>query len=118
MNTTEDREMTQAEEEWFAEIEEAGYDGGAVGAYRDNVGEEYTPLSDWRDWIDQFEEAYQGEMDTREFAEQLAEEEISNYSYNSEAKDFISMYFDYEKFERDLFLGDYWESKGYIFRSI
>ena len=74
MNTTEDREMTQAEEEWFAEIEEAGYDGGAVGAYRDNMGEHYTPLSDWRDWIDQFEEAYQGEMSTRDFAEQLADE--------------------------------------------
>lgn len=113
MNTTEDREMTQAEEEWFAEIEEAGYDGGAVGAYRDNMGEHYTPLSDWRDWIDQFEEAYQGEMSTRDFAEQLADELIL-----PDVPENIRHYFDYEKFERDLFLGDYWESKGYIFRSI
>ena len=114
MNTMEDREMTQAEEEWFAEIEEAGYDGGAVGAYRDNVGEQYTPLSDWRDWIDQFEEAYQGEMTTREFAEQLADEAF----IPADSPQWVFTYFDYEKFERDLFMGDYWESNGYIFRSI
>ena len=114
MNTMEDREMTQAEEEWFAEIEEAGYDGGAVGAYRDNVGEQYTPLSNWRDWIDQFEEAYQGEMTTREFAEQLADEAF----IPADSPQWVFTYFDYEKFERDLFMGDYWESNGYIFRSI
>jgi len=115
MNKTDDREMTQAEEEWFTEIEEAGYDGGAVGAYRDNVGEEYTPLSNWRDWIDQFEDAYVGEMSTRELAEQLADETLLSDPAISQ---WVVTYFDYEKFERDLFLGSYWESNGYIFRSI
>jgi len=110
--------MSQAEEEAVMAIEEAGHDLGAVRAYRDNVGESYTPLLEWEDWIDQFEEAYQGEMDTREFAEQLADEEILSHAYNTEARDFISMYFDYEKWERDLFMGDYWERDGYIFRSL
>jgi hypothetical protein len=110
--------MSQAEEEAVMAIEEAGHNLGAVRAYRDNMGEQYTPLLEWEDWIDQFEEAYQGEMDTREFAEQLADEEILSHAYNTEARDFISMYFDYEKWERDLFMGDYWENDGYIFRSL
>lgn len=110
--------MSQAEEEAVMAIEEAGHDLGAVRAYRDNVGESYTPLLEWEDWIDQFEEAYQGEMCTESFAEQLADEEIATYSFNTEAKNFITMYFDYEKFERDLFMGDYWENDGYIFRSL
>lgn len=118
MQDIQDREMTQAEEEFFAEIEEAGHNIQAVQAYRENMGETYTPLASWEEWISGFEDSYQGEMDTREFAEQLAEEEIANYSYNTEARDFISTYFDYEKYERDLFLGDYWESNGFIFRSI
>jgi hypothetical protein len=103
--------MSQAEEEAVAAIEEAGHDLGAVRAYRDNMGEQYTPLLEWEDWIKQFEEAYQGEMDTREFAEQLADE---FFDLNSP----LGNYFDYEKWERDLFLGDYWENDGYIFRSM
>lgn len=113
MNALQDREMTQAEEEFFAEIEEAGHDIQAVQAYRDNMGEQYTPLNEWENWIGGYEEAYQGEMDTREFAEQLADELIlPNIPEN------IRYYFDLEKYERDLFLGDYWENKGYIFKSI
>jgi antirestriction protein len=103
--------MSQAEEEAVMAIEEAGHDLGAVRAYRDNMGEQYTPLLEWEDWIDQFEEAYQGQMDTREFAEQLADE---FFDLNSP----LGNYFDYEKWERDLFLGDYWENDGYIFRSM
>lgn len=116
MQDTQDREMTQAEAEFYAEIEEAGHDIQAVGAYRDYIGEDYTPLASWEDWIGQFEESYQGEMDTREFAEQMAEEmfPISTTQEN----DFLVRYFDYEKWERDLFMGDYFESNGYIFRSI
>lgn len=106
--------MNQAEEEAVAAIEEAGHDINAVRAYRDNVGESYTPLLEWEDWIDQFEEAYQGEMDTREFAEQLAEEFFDLGNSDSP----LAPYFDYEKWERDLFMGDYWENDGYIFRSL
>jgi antirestriction protein len=115
MNATQDREMTQTEAELFAEIEEAGHDIEAVQAYRANMGEQYTPLSDGRDWIDQFEEAYIGEMSTREFAEQLADETLLS---DPSISQWLVTYFDYEKFERDLFMGDYWENKGYIFRSI
>ena len=109
---------SQAEEEWVQEIEDAGHDLGAVAAYRGNVGEEYTKLSEWEDWIGDFEESYQGEMSTHQFAEQLAEDSIIAYAYNPESKDFITQYFDWEKFERDLFMGDYWENDGYIFRSL
>ena len=109
-----DREMTQAEAEFYAEIEEAGHDIRAVGAYRDYVGEDYTPLEKWEEWIGQFEDSYQGEMDTREFAEQFADECMGFESF----PDWVQTYFDYQKFERDLFLGDYWESNGFIFRSI
>jgi antirestriction protein len=103
--------MSQAEEEAVTAIEEAGHNLEAVRAYRDNVGESYTPLLEWEDWIGDFEEAYQGEMDTREFAEQLADE---FFDLNSP----LGNYFDYEKWERDLFLGDYWENDGHIFRSM
>ena len=106
--------MSQAEEEAVMAIEEAGHNLNAVRAYRDNVGESYTPLLEWEDWIDQFEEAYQGEMDTREFAEQLAEEFFDLGNSDSP----LARYFDYEKWERDLFMGDYWERDGFIFRSL
>lgn len=106
--------MSQAEEEAVMAIEEAGHNLGAVRAYRDNVGESYTPLLEWEDWIDEFEEAYQGEMDTREFAEQLAEEFFDLGNSDSP----LAPYFDYEKWERDLFMGDYWENDGFIFRSL
>ena len=108
-----DYTMSQAEEEAIASIEEAGHDINAIRAYRDNIGEQYTPLLDWEDWIGDFEESYQGEMDTREFAEQLAEEFIP-----ADGPQWVFTYFDYEKFERDLFMGDYWENDGFIFRSI
>lgn len=115
MQDTQEREMTQAEAEFYAEIEEAGHDIQAVGAYRANVGEEYAPLDKWEEWISDFEDAYQGEMTTREFAEQLADETLLS---DPSLSQWIISYFDYEKFERDLFMGDYWESNGYIFRSI
>ena len=109
-----DREMTQAEAEFYAEIEEAGHDIQAVGAYIAHIGEEYAPLAKWEEWIGDFEESYQGEMTTEEFATQLAEEMFLGVDLPK----WVEMYFDYQKFERDLFLGDYWESNGFIFRAI
>ena len=94
-------------------IEEAGYKLDAVRAYRDNVGESYTPLLEWEDWIAQFEEAYQGQGNTAIFAAELADEIMP-----ANSSDFLVRYFDYDKFERDLFLGDYWERDGFIFRSL
>lgn len=107
------QEATQAEQEFLNEIEEAGHDLSAIEAYRDNVGEQYTPLNEWENWIGEFEEAYQGEMSTREFAEMLADDVII-----PDLTEVAARYFDYEKWERDLFMGDYWENKGYIFRAI
>jgi antirestriction protein len=107
--------MSQAEEEAVMAIEEAGHNLGAVRAYRDNVGESYTPLLEWEDWIDQFEEAYQGEMSTEDFAAQLADD---CYLGGEDVPQWVVTYFDYEKWERDLFMGDYWENDGYIFRSM
>ena len=107
--------MSQAEEEAVSAIEEAGHDINAVRAYRDNIGEQYTPLLEWEDWIGDFEESYEGEMSTREFAETLAD---TLYLDDSSLPQWITTYFDYEKFERDLFMGDYWENNGFIFRSI
>lgn len=107
--------MNQAEEEAVTAIEEAGHNINAVRAYRDNVGESYTPLLEWEDWIDDFEEAYQGEMSAEDFAAQLADE----LGFLDEmARINIAQYFDYQKWERDLFLGDYWENDGFIFRSL
>jgi antirestriction protein len=107
--------MSQTEEEAVMAIEEAGHDINAIRAYRDNVGESYTPLLEWEDWISDFEESYQGQMTTREFAEQLAEE-IG--FINELARINLAGYFDYEKWENDLFMGDYWENDGFIFRAI
>ncbi len=107
--------MSQAEEEAVTAIEEAGHDLGAVRAYRDNVGESYTPLLEWEDWIGDFEEAYQGKESTSDFAAQLADD---LGFLDDMARINLAQYFDYEKWERDLFLGDYWENDGYIFRSL
>jgi antirestriction protein len=115
MTTTTEREMTQAESELFAEIEEAGHDIQAVQTYREWVGEEYSKLEEWESWISDFEEAYQGEMSTEDFAEQLAND---LYLSGKDVPQWVVIYFDYEKWERDLFMGDYYESNGFIFRSI
>ena len=123
MNDTAQREQ-ELEEAGYDQICEAGFDIEAVQAYRNNCGLSYTPLYSanpdgtiheaWQDWIGEFEESYQGEMSTEDFASQFADECMGFNSY----PDWVQTYFDYEKFERDLFMGDYWESNGYIFRSI
>lgn len=110
----ETREEIKTEIQLWEEIEQEGHNREAVEAYRSNIGAQYTPLESWGDWIGEFEEAYQGEMDTREFAEQLADEVMGFDAF----PDWVSTYFDHEKFERDLFMGDYWESNGFIFRSL
>ena len=107
---------SQSEEEWVQEIEEAGHNLDAVRAYRDNIGEAYTPLDKWEEWISDFEEAYQGEMSTEDFAAQLADEMMPTSTTHE--NEWLVRYFDYDKWERDLFMGDYWENDGHIFRSL
>lgn len=67
------------------------------------------------DTKEQFEEAYQGQYNsTSDFTEQLVDE----LGYLDQMPENIRYYFDYDKFERDLFISDYWESNGHIFRNI
>ena len=88
------------------------YDEGAILAFANNGS---YKLAEYEDWISDFEEAYQGEMSTEDFASQLADE---LYLSDNSIPNWVTIYFDYEKFERDLFMGDYWESNGFIFRSV
>jgi antirestriction protein len=67
---------------------------------------------DITDIIEQFEESFQGEISESNFAYDMAKEMIGEQS------EFILSYFDYDKFERDLFSSDYWSTDGFIFRNI
>lgn len=60
--------------------------------------------------IKSFQDDYQGKYDNEEdFAYEIVEELY-------DLPDFAKTYFDYEKFARDLFIGDYWYEKGYVFQ--
>jgi antirestriction protein len=62
------------------------------------------------DLISSFEDEYQGEYkDEEDFAYDIVEQ-----CY--ELPEFAKTYFDYEKFARDLFIGDYYYEDGYVFR--
>jgi len=129
MNTDTQQRETELEAQAWQEIEDAGHNVPAVEDYRDNMGHAYTPLYKadedgeavmaWEDWISDFEDAFTGSDDAKGYAEELADEMIAEYSYANPASDFFSAYFDYAKWERDLFLGDYWTgSNGYVFRNL
>lgn len=62
--------------------------------------------------IDKFDEKYCGKYDS----EAAYAEEIVNECYSEELSDFAKMYFDYEKYARDLFVTDYLYENGYVFR--
>lgn len=67
--------------------------------------------ADATDLVSSFEDEYQGEYDDEEdFAYQIVEE-----CY--ELAEFAKSYFDYAKFARDLFCGDYWMEDGFVFRA-
>ncbi len=84
--------------------------GAAFAAYANNVGGDYATAEG-------FEESYQGEWDSEEaFAENLADETM-------EIPERLSFYFDYEKFSRELFMGDYYSARNdkhnvYVFSNI
>ena len=102
-------QMKDLQMDIVADIEKAGHDPLAVLSYSANHG--YT-FANWSEWITEFEESFQVESSTADFAQEIADEMLTAYPQ------FVTTYFDYDKFERDLFLGDYWESNGFIFRSI
>lgn len=67
----------------------------------------YYQWSEWANWCDDFEEAFAGSYgSTMEFTEQLVEET----GMLEGMPDHLVQYFDYEKYDRDLFMGDYWAS--------
>ncbi len=68
---------------------------------------------DFKDSFSQFEEAYCGEQSPSDFTYDLVEEMMT-----SDAPDFLTRYFDYDKFERDLFMTDYTEIDGHIYRNL
>lgn len=67
--------------------------------------------ADANDLVSSFKDEYQGKYDDEEdFAYQIVEE-----CY--ELPEFAKSYFDYAKFARDLFCGDYWMEDGFVFRA-
>jgi antirestriction protein len=85
---------------------------GALSAWVDN-SPTYYKWEEWEDWISDFEEAYCGEWNSeQEFADNIADETIT-----PDLPEIAQLYFDYNKFSRDLFMGDYWSSNGYVFRN-
>jgi antirestriction protein len=64
--------------------------------------------------LDQVEEAYSGQFNSDEdFAYDLME----STGDLSQIPESLRFYFDYEKFARDLMMGDYFSSNGYYFRN-
>jgi len=75
----------------------------------------YYKWEEWQDWISDFEDAYSGEWNSeQEFAEDLA----INTGLLDGVPDHIQIYFDWEKWTRDLFMTDYWSYDAYIFRNL
>lgn len=60
--------------------------------------------------VGKFREEYQGRYDSQE---DFAYEHIESCY---ELSEFAKTYFDYDKFARDLFVTDYWEDGGFVFR--
>lgn len=61
------------------------------------------------DLVNRFKDLYVGKYDDEEdFAYEIIEE-----CYD--LSDFAKMYFDYEKFARDLFMGEYYFEDGFVF---
>ncbi len=81
----------------------------AFGVWLDNMSNDIAN-KDIADLIESFEDDYQGEYkDEEDFAYEIVEE-----CYD--LPEFAKTYFDYEKFARDLFIGDYWYENGFVFR--
>ena len=67
----------------------------------------YYQWDEWANWCDDFEEAFAGSYgSTMEFTVQL----VDDTEMLAQMPEHLMQYFDYEKFDRDLFMGDYWAS--------
>lgn len=65
------------------------------------------------DVFDNFRDAYEGEFDSEE---EFAEHVVDECGMLDSMPENIQMYFDYEAYARDLFLGDFTFWNGYVFR--
>lgn len=75
-----------------------------------NHGSHDITTKDITDLIHSFEDDFQGEYkDEEDYAYEIVDE-----CYD--LPEFAKTYFDYAKFARDLFMGDYWFEDGYVFR--
>lgn len=75
-----------------------------------NHGSHDITNKDITDLIRSFEDDFQGAYDDEEdYAYEIVDE-----CYD--LPEFAKTYFDYAKFARDLFMGDYWFEDGYVFR--
>jgi len=87
----------------FIEVRDSDKDHEAIAAFIDWYGS-------WDE--EKFDESYNGQFDSEmEFAQQLADD----LGYLDQMPESIRCYFDYEKFARDLFIGDYYYSDGHVF---
>ena len=98
-------------------IKENNWEGisyeGALEAWVAN-SPTYYKCEELENWISDFEESYSGEWNSEEeFADDLA----VNTGLLDGVPDNIQLYFDWDKWTRDLFLTDYWFSNGYVFRN-
>lgn len=74
-------------------------------------------VTDFEELLDKARERNCGRWDSfRDFADTIADEEISNHSCGKTIE-FFERYFDYEAFARDLECDYYVSDNGYIFRS-
>ena len=80
----------------------------AFEVFMDFYSGNYEEISDL---VSKFDDRYQGEWDSEEdFAEQLFDE-----CYAHDIPENLRYYIDYEKFARDLFMGDYYYENGFVF---
>ncbi len=84
----------------------------AFTAFINNYGYDLN-TEDIDDLLDSFDESFQGEMSKSDFAYDTVQDMMPN-----DAPEFLTRYFDYDAFERDLFMDGYTEVDGFIFRDI
>jgi antirestriction protein len=105
-------------ESWLAEnifeiieaIDELDDDKKAAFEVWLNHGNHDITTKDITDLIRSFEDDFRGAYnDEEDYAYEIVDE-----CYD--LPEFAKTYFDYAKFARDLFMGDYWFEDGYVFR--
>jgi len=96
----------KAWQEWVEAAERSHLDPEIIAAFCDNMGE-------WgADAVVNAEDCYMGSYDS---AADFAAELIESCGDLSSIPEHLSYYFDYDKYGRDLLMGDFFESDGHYF---